>query len=151
MHRRIGFFRRLRDSSGQSLIEAAIITPMLVIVTFAIIEFGWLFFVNLTLEDSVSQAARYGVAGGSFEGFSRQDSITATMRDAASPLTIQDSDIQFSHLVGGNWVNGVGGPGEIARIRVTYTHRVLVLSPFFDNGQIVLQVESAMKNEDRFQ
>jgi hypothetical protein len=143
--------RRFRDSSGQSLIEGAIITPLLLLITFAIVDFGWLFFVNLTLESGVSQAARYGVTGRVMDGSTRQESIKSIVRSAASPLTLDDDDFHFSHLVGGNWVDGVGGPGDIGKVAVTYQHRVLVLSPFFSGGQVNLRVESAMKNEDRFE
>jgi hypothetical protein len=46
----------------------------------------------------------------------------------------------------------LGGPGDVERLSVNLTHRVLILAPFFrPDGTIVLHAESAMKNEDRFQ
>ena len=143
---------RLRDARGNSIIEAALIMPILMMVTFGIVDFGILFYKHLALENAVSQAVRYGITGNTAGGMSRQDSMKAVLRAAAPTLNIQDSDITFSRLAGGNWVNGLGGPGDVERLSINYTHQVLILAPFFrPSGQIVLHAESAMKNEDRFQ
>ena len=50
-------------------------------------------------------------------------------------------------------MSGTGGPDDIEKVTVAYNWEVLtpVLRPFFDNGQFALQVESAMKNEGRFE
>ena len=56
-------FRRLKDSKGTSLVEAALITPLLLLLTFGICEFASLFYVYLALENGVSQATRFGVTG----------------------------------------------------------------------------------------
>ena len=40
-----GFVRRLRDTAGTSIVEAAIITPLLLLLTFSIVDFGALFYV----------------------------------------------------------------------------------------------------------
>jgi Flp pilus assembly protein TadG len=150
-HQRRRLARRLGDCTGSSLIEASIVTPLLLFLTFGIIDFGWMFYANLALESGVSQAVRYAVTGRAMDGLSREASIKAVMRSAAPALTIEDDDIQFSHLTGGRWVAGVGGPGEVEKVTVTYSHRILVLTPFFRHPAVDLQVESAMKNEERFE
>jgi hypothetical protein len=133
------------------MIETALIMPLLMLVTFSIVDFGILFYTHLSLESAVSQAVRYGITGASMSGMSRQDSIKTVLRRAAPSLTIPDQNITFSRLVGGNWVGGLGGPGDVERLAIDYTHRVIILAPFFTNGQVNLHAESAMKNEDRFQ
>jgi hypothetical protein len=110
-----------------------------------------LFWVDLTLESGVGQAARYGVTGAANAGMSREESIRHALRRVTGDLAIADADIQFSHLVEGEWAGGVGGPGAVQRLAVTYRHKVLVLTPFFDNGQIALRAEATMKNEERFE
>jgi hypothetical protein len=143
---------RLRDAKGNSIIEAALIMPILMMVTFGIVDFGILFYKHLALESAVSQAVRYGITGNTGGAGSRQDAIKAVLRSSAPTLYIEDQDITFSRLAGGNWVNGLGGPGDVERLSVNLTHRVLILAPFFQpDGTIVLHAESAMKNEDRFQ
>ena len=44
------------------MIEAAISTPLLLLLTFSIVDFGALFFVYLSLENGVSQATPYSIA-----------------------------------------------------------------------------------------
>jgi Flp pilus assembly protein TadG len=133
------------------MVEAAIIIPLLLLASFAVMEFGVLFYVNLALENGVSQAVRYGITGGTMNGMTREASIQAIMRSETPTLTIDDSAFHFSHLVGGNWVNGMGGAGSVEKLTVTYNHQVLVLRPLFGGAsQVTLQVESTMKSEDRF-
>jgi Flp pilus assembly protein TadG len=149
------FFGRLRDAQGNSIVEAAMITPLLLLLTFAIAEFSLLFYVYLALENGVSQATRYGVTGNQIVNVSREDSIKTAMRQATPTLTLSDSAFTFSHLPqgGSNWLSGAGGPNEIEKVTVDYTWNILtpLLWPFFSNGQIHFTVDSAMKNEARFQ
>jgi hypothetical protein len=149
------WFRRLGDSSGQTLLEAAFVTPLLLLATFAIIDFATILYVYLALESGVSQATRYGVTGNTMTGMTREQSIRTAMRQATPTLTLPDHMFQFSHLSGGSWANGAGGPGVVEKLTVTYPHDLMVLKPFLSsvlpNGQINLRVESSMRNESRFQ
>ena len=51
--------RRLGDSKGTNMVEAAIITPLLLLLTFSIVDYGAFFHAYLALENGVSQATRY--------------------------------------------------------------------------------------------
>jgi Flp pilus assembly protein TadG len=153
-------FGRLRSSKGATLVEAAVITPLLLLITFSIVDFGSVFYVYLALENGVSQATRYAVTGNAMNDssgnpLSRIDTIKAAMRQATPTLNIPDSAFSFEHMaVGGtSFVGGVGGPNEIEKVTIDYTWTILtpVLRPFFTNGQIHFRVESTMKNEGRFQ
>jgi Flp pilus assembly protein TadG len=155
-----GILRRvLRDCTGSNLVEAALITPLLVLLTLAIVDFGSMFYVYLALEHGVSEASRFGITGNvltdpSGAAMSREASIKAAMRNA-TPLTIDDSQFTFSHKApgSGSWSGGSGGPGDIDKVTVTYTWSMMtpLLRMCFTGGQITLQVDSAMKNEARFQ
>jgi hypothetical protein len=153
---------RVRDTRGTNLLEAAIITPLLIVLTFGIVDFASLFYVYLALENGVAQASRYGVTGNQMtdpanpsQNLSRQDSIKTAMRQATPTLTLADSAFSFSHMpVGGSsWVGGPGGPGDIDRVTIDYNWDILtpIMRPFFPGGQIHFTVDSAMKNEGRFQ
>ena len=52
-----------RRYPGRQLLEAAIITPLLLLLTFSIVDFAALFYVYLALENGVSQATRFAVTG----------------------------------------------------------------------------------------
>jgi hypothetical protein len=159
MHRALRLFR---DTSGANLIEAAIVTPLLLLLTFSIVDFGSLFYAYLALENGVSQATRLAVTGNRLNDpanpanvLSRTDSIKLAMRQATPTLTIPDASFTFSHMpVGGAaWQAGMGGPNEVEKVSIDYTWNILtpLLRPFFAGGQIHLRVDSAMKNEGRFE
>jgi hypothetical protein len=152
--RTLGIGRRLKACKGTSLLEMAFVLPLLLLLTFSIVEFGAMFYAYLALENGVSQATRYGITGNTVTGLSRDDSIIATMRDATPTLTIPGSAFTFSHLPqgGSSWLPGPGGPGEIERVTVDYNYDVMtpLLRPFFTNGQFHIQVNSSMRNEGRF-
>lgn len=146
--------RRVRSSKGANMIEAAIITPLLLLVTFAVVDFGMVFYVWLTLNNGVSQATRFAVTGQTIGGGSREESIKTAMRNATPTLTLPDSAFTFTHMApGGNaWVAGVGAQNDIGRVTVSYNWSLYtpLVSVFFPNGEIRIRAESAMKNE-RFQ
>jgi Flp pilus assembly protein TadG len=152
--------RRLRDTSGTSIVEAAIITPLLLLLTFSIIDFGALFYVYLALENGASQATRYGVTGNLMDDplhpgvkLDRDSSIRLAMRNATPTLTIDDSAFTFSTLRAGAWVPGSGGPSDIEKVTVVYTWSFFnpMMGAFFTNNRMVLSVDSVMKNEGSFQ
>ena len=156
--RPLALVRRLRDTAGTSMLEAAMITPLLLLLTLSIVDFGALFYVYLALENGVSQATRYGVTGNAMadplnpaNNLSHDDSIKLAMRQATPTLTIPDSAFTFSHMAmgGAGWTGGSGGANELAKVTVGYTYQFMnpLLWPFFPGGQITLSVESAMKNE----
>jgi Flp pilus assembly protein TadG len=148
----------LSDCTGVNMLEAAVITPLLLLLSFAVVDFASIFYVYLALENGVSQATRLAVTGRTLDDplnpgtpLSRAESIKLAMRQATPTLTIPDGDFSFYFMpVGGSsFSSGVGGPGDIGKVTVNYTWNVMtpMLRPFFTNGQIVFTVESAMKNE----
>jgi Flp pilus assembly protein TadG len=146
--------RWIRDTRGANLVEAALITPVLAFMTFAIIDFAMLFYAYLALENGVSVATRYAVTGQQVAGQTREQSIMAAMRNATPTLTIADAAFTFSHLPAGAaaWVAGAGGPNEIGKVSVDYNWTFLtpLIGPLFPGGSFNIRVESAMKNERRF-
>lgn len=159
MRRRL---KTLLGDSGANLMEAALITPLLLLLTLGIADFGTMFYVYLALENGVSQGTRFAVTGNlapdpnnPSQMLSRADSIIAATRDATPTITIPTSAFSFSHLPAGatGWVGGTGGPGDVEKVAVDYTWTMMtpLIRPFFSGGQIQMHVESSMKNEARFQ
>ena len=133
------------------MVEAALITPLLVLMTFGVVDFASLFYVHLALENGVGQATRFGVTGNLMPGLTREESIIAAMKDATPTLTLDDDMFVFSHMTpGGNvWVGGAGGANDIDKVTVNYSWTLMtpLVRSFFNGGKITLIVESAMKNE----
>ena len=158
-----GILRRVRtlfrDAKGVNFIEAALATPLLLLLTFGIIDFASLLYTYLALENGVSLASRYGVTGNLMDDpmnpgskLSRQESIKAAMRASTPTLTVGDSAFSFAHMPtnGTAWLAGIGGPGDVEKVTVNYTFRLMtpLLRPFFTGGQINFTVDSSMKNEN---
>ena len=144
--------RFLAARSGANLLEAAIVTPLLMLLIFAICDFATVFFVYLSLENGVTQATRTGVPG---TPGPREAALIRAMRSATPGLTIPDGAFSFSHLPPGatTWASGAGGPGDIDKMTVEYTWTLMtpLLRPFFRGGGIRFRVESSRKNEWRFE
>src|SRR6185295_14587142 len=103
--RRIRNIRRLSDARGANLVEAAIVTPLLLLLTLGIVDFSAMFYAYLALEHGVSQATRYAITGQAETGLTRVESIKKQMRDATPTLTIPDAAFSFSFMpaTGGAW------------------------------------------------
>ena len=152
----------LRDCSGTNLLEAAIVTPLLLVLTFGIVDFASMFYTYLALESGVSQATRYAVTGNPMDDpdnpgtpLNREAAIRAAMQDATPTIDMDNVSFTFTHMVPGSssWTGGAGGPGDIGRVSVAYTWTPLtpILRPLLTNGQLTVRAESAMKNESRFE
>jgi hypothetical protein len=149
------FFTRARETEGANMMEAAIITPLLLILTFGTIEFASVFYAYLTLQNGASQATRYAVTGNTTGSMSRVDSIKNAFRQATPTLTVPDSAFTFQHMAvgGSSWLGGTGAPGEVEKVTVSYSWDFLtpLMRPFFPTGRMTITVDSVMRNESRFQ
>lgn len=55
---------KLKNEKGQSLVEFALLVPLLILILLAIIEFGFMFNAYLTLANGSREGARLGSVGG---------------------------------------------------------------------------------------
>jgi Flp pilus assembly protein TadG len=54
--------RQRRSEKGASAVEFALVLPILLFVVFAIIDFGWLFYVDIQVTNAARDGARWGAA-----------------------------------------------------------------------------------------
>jgi Flp pilus assembly protein TadG len=143
-----------RDTRGANIMEAAVLTPLLFMLTIGLFEFSSLLYVFLSLQNGASLATR-SIVTTNLAGAAREAAVKQAMKDATPTLKIADNGFSFSHMpgTGGSWTSGVGGPGDVGKVTVTYTWNFYtpLMKPFFKNNSITLQVESAMRNEPKFQ
>lgn len=154
--------RFLRDCGGTNLLEAAIVTPLLLVLTFGIVDFATMFYVYLSMESGISQATRFAVTGATADDpdnpgtpMNREGTIKAKMKAASPSLDVDAMTFEFSHMVPGSssWASGAGGPGDIGRVTVEYSWQPMtpIVSHFLDNGDITMHVESAMRIEPEWE
>ena len=142
--------------SGQTLVEFALLLPLIVVVLLAIMEFGAMFYVNLTMQNAVRQGARYAVTGQTQAGFSRRASLENKIRFYSNglydkhPHTLTTSKVTpgsstYTNLTGAQ----VGKGGDIIMVQLDYTWPLMtpVLKPFFRNNKYVFTVKATMANE----
>ncbi|MGC2424782.1 MAG: TadE/TadG family type IV pilus assembly protein [Nitrospirota bacterium] len=149
----------LRDKRGQTLVEFALILPLLFLMLFGLIELSVMFYVNLTMQNAVRQGARTSVVGSSSGGPTQRTALIQAIKDSSNGLYDKDAhgapqlttyivtpgNSTFTNFTGAN----IGGAGQIVMVRLDYTWPLLtqILSPFFANDEYSFTVKATMRNE----
>jgi Flp pilus assembly protein TadG len=105
----------LRRETGQSLVEFALILPLVLSILFGIVEFGRGFQSWLAITNAAAYGARTGAVGASAAA------IDAATRDAAASLDPNILNLQIT--------NAQGAPGDPVNVRVTYD--LPMITPIF--------------------
>lgn len=116
------FQRACRHHAGSSLVEFALVAMMFFVLVFGIIDFGRLFFVQMTVQHALREAGRFAVTGNHLPDpndpsrqLSRVNSIMEVARQAAAGIDI--SSIQITSARGGT--GNAGGPGDTVTVSLT--------------------------------
>lgn len=149
--RRSARMRLRASSSGQALVEFALVVPMALLLFVGIIEVSHYYYARLTLRHSVLEATRFAVTGSQLEDaesgdtLTRAESITRILQSAAPALPVDLERLSIEPPDG-------GGPGEIVRLSATYSYgfSLPLIRKFFPE-RVEFTVTSAMKNEPIFQ
>jgi Flp pilus assembly protein TadG len=65
IRRRAGRVQDLRHKRrGAAVVEMAVVTPLLLLILFGIMEFGWVFMMEQTITNATREAARVGILQG---------------------------------------------------------------------------------------
>lgn len=76
----------LQAREGTTMIEFAVVAPVMFTFFLSTIEFGMLFTASAVLENAASHASRFGLTGAVEEGKTREESILAIVKDRASSM-----------------------------------------------------------------
>lgn len=140
------------STAGTSILEFALVVPIFFLLLFALMDFGRLFYVELTLQNAVRQAGRYAITGNHMADpqhpgntLSRVSSIIQVAQDAAGGLDV--SAIQVSSLGGG--AGSAGGPGDTVTISLTTNLKLMtgLIAQFFKDGTYTFTVSVTFRNE----
>ena len=144
--------RARRFAKGQAMMEFILVAPLYFLLTFAVIDFGRMFFVQMNLQQTVQEAARYASTGNHLpdpnnpgQNLSRVASIIAMAQQSAAGASI--SNIQISSLNGG--AGSAGGPGDTVTVSLTTSLQLMtpMVSSFFPNGAYTFTSSATFKNE----
>jgi hypothetical protein len=155
--------RKAKDS-GQTLVESAICFAVFFVLIFGVIEFGFLFYTKVTMQNAVRQAARYAITGNcNVPGQcfviggtgNRYATIVQTVENYSFAIPLSSSNITvvciqgtcpgYSGGTGGS--GNAGGPEDTIKITATYTFTPIFIGKFFSGGNYPITVSATFKNE----
>ena len=149
---------RARATRGSSAIEFALIAPVFFLLLAGVIDLGRLFFVQMTLQDALRQAARFASTGWHQSGtdpgtglpYTRETSIQQIIATEAAAAGMPSSSVVVvvSSTQGGS--GKAGNPLDTVTISVTVTMNLLtgyIAQHFAPNGQYVFTLSTRFKNE----
>lgn len=152
-----------KKGKGVATVEFALAAVLFFTVVFAIVDFSYLFFVNLTMQHAVREGARYAVTGRadldpSPEGSAKDrcDAAISEIRNQSMGFYDNVSPIVAFYTIVGDPPtptpvpgNSCAAAGQIIIITVKCTLPLLTpfLKPFFTDGNYVFSVSTTMKNE----
>ena len=134
------------------MLEFVLVAPLYFLLTFAVIDFGRLFFVQMNVQHAVQEAARYASTGNHLpdpnnpgQNLSRIASIIAEVQQASAGAPI--GNVQVSSVGGG--AGSAGGPGDTVTVSVTTNLALMtpMMGKFFPHGLYSFTSSATFKNE----
>ena len=140
----VGRGNRHRNDRGASLVEFALIMPLLVLLLFGMVDAGWAFSQHLEVRHGAREAAR--LAAVSAVPF---DTGSAIVTEACQRMTSTSPDVIVSlTLLPAVGPGNMGDKGQAAAVTVTRSHSSLVgFIPFFDNITLTSDVEIRLEQD----
>ena len=124
----------MRSEKGQSIVEFALVLPILVMLLFGIIDFGRIFHTYLAIDHASREAARTASIG------ENDGAIVSTAVASASSIHLTAGQVAVSP--GGTKASG-------SDVTVTITYPIRFLTPVVSNltGPITLSSSTVMRME----
>lgn len=147
---------RSRQEEGVALVEFAFVLSLFLLLVFALIDFGHLFFVKMAVQNAVQEAARYGSTGNHLPDpnnpgnyLSRITSIENTLQNDAMGVNISNISVSSVNLAGVSSSTSAGGPGDMLTVTANVNMPLLtpVIARLFPNGQFSFVSSVTVMNE----
>jgi TadE-like protein len=154
--------RTLRGARGVSIIEFALVLPVLFILIFSILDFGLYFFAQHTVQFATREGVRVALVGRTMNdangnAMSREASIVKTISDhaaiAVSPTQLQICiyPVNPDYSDPPDWSNrqDAGDPGSYMRVRTRYDYRFMspILAALSADGRLAVKAQATYRNE----
>jgi len=153
--------RKNPNDSGSTMVEFALVGTLFFLLIFAVIDFGFLFYAEVTLQNAVRQAARYAITGnctntgncfvngGTGNRYSTIVQIVDDYAFAVPPTSVTITCILGScpGYSGGGTGGNAGGPQDTIQVTAHYTFHPVVIGKFFSAGNYPITASATFKNE----
>ena len=125
--------RWLRSERGQTMVETAMVLPILLVLVFGMIDFGRVFNAWITVTNSAREGARVGAT--------RQDETAIEARVAAAMGPIDDYTVDI--------VNAEGSSGTAVSVEVETTVDILtpLIGDIIGGGSVTVSETTTMRLE----
>lgn len=138
----------LRPDAGSTLLEYALVAPMIALVFMGVLDFGRYYFSKITLEHAVHEATRFAVTGNELDDplsgdpMSRVESIKRVILEQASDLDLDVDRLVVDPADG-------GGPGQVVTVTGGFTFDFLTpgIRAMVPGGTQDFIVSTSMRNE----
>lgn len=151
--------RVIKNQRGNTTTEMAMMLLPFVILILGVMEFGWYFLHQHTLQYATREGMRLALVGEVLndengDPLSREISISQVIHEKGELGLMDITDINFEHQADdNNWelAPNAGNPAEYMRLKVDYQHKFLtpLIGSFFpDSEKILLSAEATYRNED---
>jgi Flp pilus assembly protein TadG len=131
--------RRLRsrwhDQDGQSLLETALMIPLIFTVVFWVFELSWLMFTYVTLANAANEGVRYSIVHSGGDPGGTQTTVEAFASTSLHNISAMSTSVTFP--------DGSAAPPSRVRVTVTYTY-VPFLSGFINTPTVHTYAEGRM-------
>lgn len=110
----------MKSEKGQSLVEFALVLPILALLLFGIVDFGRIFHAYLTIDHAGREAARAASVGKS------KPEVEQVAVNSGSSINLTTGDVEVDP----------GASGSEAKITITYPISPItpIIGEFFDEG-----------------
>lgn len=155
-------FRAVRGSKGVTVVEFALVLPLVLGLIFAIIDFGLYFFIQHTVQFATREGVRLALVGRTLtdaagDPLSRQESIVKKIQDEASvainpgalQISIYPVSANYGDPVGWENTQDAGQPGAYMRVRTRYDYKFItpLLGAVARGGRLPVKAQATYRNE----
>ncbi len=132
-----------------AMVEMVFVLPLLILLVFAIAQFGLMFSRWLTLSNAVREGARVGVmyrawtCPGQKTNVENEVKQTVSSYAKAGGLPLQTTDVNVGGVAGSG--GACGGPGTPLKVDAAYPFPLNI--PFANLGTVNLSYSATMSNE----
>jgi Flp pilus assembly protein TadG len=139
---------RVRGRRGTTLVEMAIVFPLLMLLLCGILDFSQMFYSRLTIQHAVREAVRFAITGNTLNDpvsgtpMARVAAIKSKIIANAVALDVDVNNITVTPANG-------GGPSEVVTVAASFSYEFAtpLIKPFFPGGRYTFTIRSSMKNE----
>jgi Flp pilus assembly protein TadG len=143
-------------SEGWTMVDFAMVAPLFLFLLFAVMDYGWLMFAQMNVQQAVQDGGRFASTGNhstdsSGDTLTRIQSIINTIQNEISvPGVNVQQNLQICSLSGGcTGAGAAGGPGDTVTLKLTTSLPLMtpVISRLFSGGVYTFTSSTSFKNE----